>query len=125
MSAKLVETCAVRLKKALDMRNMRATELCEKTNVPKSAISHYLKGSFVPKQDRAYILAKALNVNPAWLMGFDAPVEIKEETKKTPGEEVLTEGEKVMLKVFRQIPEDRQAEALELLQVALKMQKKL
>ena len=121
MSAKLVETCAVRLKKALDMRNMRATELCEKTNVPKSAISHYLKGSFVPKQDRAYILAKALNVNPAWLMGFDAPVEIEEEKTK---EKDLSNEELLMLKLFRQIPGDRKKEALQLLEVALKMQQK-
>lgn len=123
MSAKIVEPCSIRLKKALSLRNMRQSDLCEKTNIPKSAISHYLRGSFVPKQDRAYIIAKALDVNPAWLMGFDAPMEI-EDVKKAPDEDQLTEGEKLMLKLFRQIPEDRQPEALELLRVALKMQQK-
>ena len=45
------------------------------------------------------------------------------EWMKAPGEPKLTEGEKMMLELFRKIPEDRQPEALELLRVALKMQK--
>jgi hypothetical protein len=34
----------------------------------------------------------------------------------------LTEGEKMLLELFRKIPEERQAEALELLRIALRMQ---
>lgn len=37
-------------------------------------------------------------------------------------EQSLTEGEKLMLELFRKIPEDRQPAALELLRAALKMQ---
>lgn len=48
-----------------------------------------------------------------------------EETEKTPSELVLTEGELAMIQLFRQIPKDRQPEALDLLRVALKMQQKL
>ena len=107
MSAKVVEPCSIRLKKALDMRNMRQSELCEKTKIPKSAISHYLRGSFVPKQDRAYIIAQALDVNPAWLMGFDAPMEIQNIQKSSPSEpQQLTEGDREILEVFRLIPEE-------------------
>ena len=107
MSAKVVEPCSIRLKKALDMRNMRQSELCEKTKIPKSAISHYLRGSFVPKQDRAYIIAQALDVNPAWLMGFDAPMEIQNIQKSSPSEpQQLTEGDSEILEVFRLIPEE-------------------
>lgn len=127
MSAKVVEPCSVRLRKALSMRNMRQSDLCEKTKIPKSAISHYLSGSFVPKQDRTFIIAQALDVNPAWLMGFDVPMEKQEvpaAKKGSPDESTLTEGEKLMLELFRRIPEDRQPEALELLRVALKMQQK-
>ena len=47
------------------------------------------------------------------------------EAKNSPEEPKLTERERMVLEIFRKIPEDRQAEALELLQVALKMQKKL
>ena len=127
MSVEIVEPCSVRLKRALSIRNMKQSELCEKTKIPKSAISHYLNGSFLPKQDRTFIIAQALDVSPVWLMGFDVPMEKQEqpEQKKIPlTEENLSEGEKLVLELFRQIPEDRQPEALDLLRVALRMQQK-
>ena len=122
MSAKVVEPCAIRLEKAIAIRKMKQTELAEITGIPRSAISHYIKGSFEPKQDRVFVIARALDVDPVWLMGFDVPME--SEVKQNPSEPELTEAEKLLLKLFRQIPVDRQAEALELLEVALKMQKK-
>ena len=48
----------------------------------------------------------------------------KEHKKSSPHEPMLTEGEKMMLDLFRQIPVDRQPEALDLLRVALKMQQR-
>ena len=66
-----MDTFATRLKKALAIRNIKQSELCEKTGIPKSAMSQYVNGSFEPKQDRLQILAIALNVNEAWLMGYD------------------------------------------------------
>ncbi len=44
--------------------------------------------------------------------------------KNFPSKLILTEEEKLMLELFRKIPEGRQAEALELLRVALRMQQK-
>ena len=32
-------------------------------------------GRVKPTSDRLYILAKALNVDPAWLLGYDVPME--------------------------------------------------
>lgn len=114
-------SCAKRLALAISMRNMKQTDLCSITGIPKSAMSQYVKGSFEPKQDRIFLLAKALNVSEAWLMGYDVPIE---KEKLSPSEEHLTEGEKMMLELFRKIPQDRQVEALDLLRVALRMQKK-
>ena len=120
-----IETCATRIARALSIRGMRQYELCEKTKIPKSAISQYVSGAFEPKQDRIFLIAQALNVDPVWLMGYDVPMEKKENTKAnkgSPAEPQLTEGEKLMLELFRRIPEDRQPAALELLRAALKMQ---
>lgn len=122
MTNKPTATCSERIKKALDIRRMKQAELCEITKIPKSAISEYISGAYEPKQDRVFLIAKALNVDPVWLMGFDVPME--PEKKSSPGELTLTEGEKLLLQLFREIPEDRQPEALQLLEVALKMQKK-
>lgn len=127
MSVEIVEPCSVRIRKALSVRNMTQTELCEKAKISKSTLSEYLKGLYEPKQDKVFILSQALNVDPVWLMGYDVPMEKKEEPKiqkDSPDESKLTEGEKLMLELFRRIPEDRQPEALELLRVALKMQQK-
>ena len=115
--------CSERIATALAIRNMKQSELCELTKIPKSAISQYISGSFEPKQDRIYLIAQALDVSEAWLMGYDVPMDRGK--KNSPDKVELTEGERMVLELFRKIPEDRQAEALELLRVALRMQKKL
>lgn len=68
-----------RLKTSMSLRNMKAIDLSLKTNIPKSAISQYLSGYAKPKQDRIYLLSKALNVNPVWLMGYNVPMENNED----------------------------------------------
>ena len=118
MFQKPVESCAVRIKKALSVRNMRQSELCEKTKIPKSALSEYIKGVYEPKQDRVFAIATALNVDPVWLMGFDVPMESKGK-KISPHEADLTEGERVMLELFRAIPEDQQPVVLAMIRAAL------
>ena len=110
------ESCAARLRKALSIRNMTQAELCQKTKIPKSALSEYIKGLYEPKQDRLLILSDALNVDPVWLMGFDIPME-KEDKKISSGE--LTEGEKTVLELFRAIPEDQQPVVLAMIRAAL------
>lgn len=72
-----------RLKEAMDIRNMKAVNLCEKTGIPKGAVSYYLAGKSKPKQDRIYLLSKALGINEAWLMGYDVPMERDERQKKS------------------------------------------
>ena len=64
-----------RLKKALAIRNLKPVDLVEKTKIPKSAISQYMSGYAKPKQDRIFLIAKALDINEAWLLGYDAPME--------------------------------------------------
>ena len=70
-----VEECSKRISKALFLRGMKQADLCNVTGIPKSAMSQYIKGSFEPKQDRIYLMASALNVSEAWLMGYDVPME--------------------------------------------------
>lgn len=65
----------IRLQQAMDMRKINQTELCEKAGIPKSAMSQYISGAFKPKQKRTYLLAQALDVDEAWLMGYDVPME--------------------------------------------------
>lgn len=71
-----------RLKEALEARRMRAVDLMEKTDVPKSAISFYLAGKSQPKADRLYKIAQALDVSETWLLGYDVPMLRTAEQKK-------------------------------------------
>ena len=63
-----------RLRTAMDEENITAKELADKTGIPKSSISQYLSGYTKPKQDRIYLISRALNVSEAWLIGFDVPM---------------------------------------------------
>ena len=66
-----------RIKEALEYRRMTQQELSSKTGIPKASISQYISGYTKPKQDRISMIATALDVDPAWLMGFDVPMKNK------------------------------------------------
>lgn len=66
---------ADRLKMALEIRDITQSELSRKTGIGKSSISTYLTGEYEPKQKNIYKMALALDVNEAWLMGADIPME--------------------------------------------------
>ena len=69
------EDFATRLKKAMQIRNIKAIELSEKAQLPKSAISQYLSGLYEAKQKSIFKLAKVLDVSEGWLMGLDVPMD--------------------------------------------------
>ena len=82
----IVDSFANRLKEALRINNMKPVELSSKTGINKSLISNYLSGNFKARQDKLYDIAKALNVNEAWLMGFDVDMNRDETRDKNPDE---------------------------------------
>lgn len=65
-----MDITARRLKEALELRGMRQADLAYETGIGKSAISQYLSGKVLPKQDKIYLLAQALHVNEGWLLGW-------------------------------------------------------
>ena len=113
-----VATCAERIKKALVIKGMKQSDLCRLTKIPKSALSQYVSGAFEPKQDRIYLMAQALNVSEAWLMGLDVPME-RQVKKVSPSEPYLSEGEKMLLDLFNRVPEDKQELVLQMIRAAL------
>ena len=90
------ENTAIRLKTIMNTRGLRQIDIlnltapyCKKYNVKmnKSDISQYCSGKVEPNQEKLFILGNALNVNEAWLMGFDVPMERvsgKTESKQKP-----------------------------------------
>ena len=72
-----------RLYEAMAIRGKKAVDLTRDLKIPKSAISQYLSGkSQNMDSERLYKIASYLDVEEAWLMGFDVPME------KAPPEEL-------------------------------------
>ena len=92
------ESCDKRIREALSLRGMKQTDLVRLTGIGKSAISEYVAGKYVPKQNATYAIAKALNVSEAWLMGYNVPIQ-RGETIKT----AVTEEEHEFLKLFNKL----------------------
>ena len=112
-------TTSQRLIEAMNATHMKQADLARATGLSKGGISNYVMGRYEPKSDIISKLAKALNCSEMWLMGYDVPMERQQ---STPDELKLTEGEKMLLDLFRQIPEDAQKMYLEVLRAALKNQ---
>ena len=74
----LLTKISERLQEGMILRNLKQVDIVEKTGINKGALSSYLSGRYKPKQDNIYLLAKALDVSEAWLMGYDVPIERKE-----------------------------------------------
>ena len=73
-----------RLKEGMRIRNLKQVDLVEKTGINKATLSQYISGKYEPKQNNIYLLAKALNVSEAWLMGFNISMERENPKLKTP-----------------------------------------
>lgn len=64
-------------------------------------------------QSKIAQFAEVLCTTPAHLMGWD------EEEKNSPEEPKLTEGEKMLLELFRRVPEEQQTLVLQMIRAAL------
>ena len=63
-----MEKFGTRLKQTMEEKGMSASELSRESGVGKNLISYYIHGRCLAKQDKVFMLAKALRVNPGWLM---------------------------------------------------------
>ena len=93
-------------------------EVAEVVGVAPSTFNEWMKAKKYPRIDKIEMLANYFGILKSDL------IEQVSEDGYSPSEPVLTEGEELMLELFRQIPKDRQPEALDLLRVALKMQQR-
>ena len=90
---------ASRLSQALQARGMKAADLSKKTKVAEGTISCYINGRYEAKQNRVQVFAEALNVNPAWLMGYDVPMEAESRQPAPPASRPIPPGFEPMPKM--------------------------
>jgi repressor LexA len=87
-------------------------ELSEIVGVATSTFNDWMKGKKYPRIDKIEILANYFGIQKSDLIE-DA------DKKSPPTEETLTDGEKVLLQLFRQVPEEDQRMLLDMIKVAL------
>ena len=100
-------------------RGLTLEQVATVVGVGKSTVRKWETGMIANmKRDKIAALAKALGTTPAYLMGWEEAGKEKE----APDEINLTEGEKILLDLFRQIPEENRALVLEMIRAAVKTQ---
>ena len=106
-----------RIRSLIEQSGQSYVELEKITGVKKSSLQRYASGETTKiPLDVIEKLSVAFNVSQAYIMGWD-------EKEKSPDKLPLTEGEELMLELFRLIPEDQQPLVLEMIRAALKSRK--
>lgn len=119
-----VAKVADRIREAMDAAGLKASDLSNKADIPKSTVSRYLSGGYEPKSKAVYKMAQALDVSEAWLLGYDVPAARSLEQKRDDDQELVADiirNNPKFLNVIIQLselPED-QFEAVETLLSAL------
>lgn len=67
-----------RIKFLMEEKQITQTELSKRTGITQSSISDWLRGKYLPKQDKIDLLARALDVTPAYLMGWEEDTNIEQ-----------------------------------------------
>ena len=111
-----IEDMARKIKELRQAKDLTLEQVANVVGVGKSTVRKWETGMIANmKRDKIADLAKALGTTPAYLMGWE-----DEEKKNSPTEDDLSEGERMLLGLFRQIPEDAQKMYLEVLRASLK-----
>ena len=74
------------------------------TEIDKSTMSQYVSGKYEPSQLRLELIARALNVNEAWLMGYDVPME--REKPILEQEDGLSENKRQLIELIKTLKEE-------------------
>lgn len=99
--------------------------ICKKYGIKleRNVLSQYVSGKYLPVQSKITILSEALNVNEAWLMGYDVPMGRNQKTEAPTSQSVLTSFEQQVVNLCKVIPEDKREEFIGYLKTAVKMMK--
>lgn len=106
------ETFAKNLSYYLGKCGRDQKEVAEVVGVAPSTFNEWVKAKKYPRIDKIEILANYFGILKSDL--------IEDKEQKTPPEEPkLSEGEKMLLELFRRVPEDKQQLVLQMIRVAL------
>ena len=109
------EIFSINLKRMMEQKGVSRQDLSNVLGVSYFTISDWVNGKKYPRMDKVEMLADYFHVLKSDLIE-------EKGTKAIPQVQTLTEGETMLLELFRQIPEDAQKMYLEVLRASLKNQ---
>ena len=90
--------------------------VAEILGVAPSTFNEWIKGKKYPRMDKVEMLANYFGILKSDL------IEEKSEVERTPPKDHISEGEQLLLDLFRKIPEDQQQLVLQMIRAALSAQ---
>ncbi len=91
---------SIRLKQIMSKNNLKQIDILNKCQpycriygikLGKNDLSQYVNGKVEPGQEKLSILAEALNVSEAWLMGYDVPMQDNDYYKNLKSPDITTD----------------------------------
>lgn len=122
-----VSTSQKRIAEMMKVFNITQSDIVRKTKIPKSTLSNYLSGKRTPDQEHLSLLSDPYGINPAWLMGYDVPMELRHNHTDAKNEIIIEiekrglseeQMDRVMhfVDLFLQLPPDKQKAVTNLLE---------
>ena len=102
------------LKKYMDSQGKSRTDISKALGISYYTVSDWVKGKKYPRMDKVELLANYFGILKSDL------IEDACQNKNTPEE--VSEGERMLLELFRKVPEDRQQLVLQMIRAAVENQ---
>lgn len=105
---------AYNLNKYMRLHDKTRKDISEALGISYFTVSDWVNGKKYPRMDKVEMLANYFGI-----LKSDLIEDKSEESKSPPKEPELNEGEKLLLELFRQVPEDKQELVLQMIRAAL------
>lgn len=89
-----------RLKTLMNLKNLTIYDVAEIVDMSPSTISRYVNGKMNPKSVTLEKLSKELDISPAWLMGYNVSMDLKDDKSVSIK---ITAKEKSIIKKYRKL----------------------
>lgn len=101
------------LKRLMEIKNVNRKDIANVLGISYFTVSDWVNGKKYPRMDKVELLANYFGVLKSDL------IEIESDTTPSAQTLTITEEEKMMLELFRKVPEDKQQMVIQMVKVAL------
>ena len=103
---------ASNLKRYMEVKGKSRNDISEALGISYFTVSDWVNGKKYPRMDKVEMLANYFNIQKSDLIEDNFQ-------QSSPAEPQLSEGEKILIDLFRKVPEEQQQMVLQMIRVAL------